>query len=113
MVSILSEDDANHFATITADIDTLDSDRGYIRIGLHAPNADCKWSWVGTNEPFDPGNWFWQDSEPNGCNQTELCAQTRRGSKKWNDSKCFYKTYFVCGKSKPGNIMLKISQTPF
>ena len=44
MVSILSEDDANHFAAITKDVDTSGSAYGYIRIGLQSPNRDCKWS---------------------------------------------------------------------
>ena len=108
MVSILSEEDADHFATITSNIDTSGSEHGYIRIGLQAPNADCQWSWVGTTASFDPGDWFWQSSEPNGCNGNELCAQTGRGNKKWNDSKCYYKTYFVCGKLKPGNVIPKL-----
>ena len=108
MVSILSEEDADHFATITSDIDTSGSEHGYIRIGLQAPNADCQWSWVGTTASFDPGDWFWHSAEPNGCNGNELCAQTGRGGKKWNDSKCYYKTYFVCGKLKPGNIISQL-----
>ena len=97
MVSILSEEDADHFADITKDIDTSTSEHGYIRIGLQVLNQDCKWTWIGTNQAFDPGNWFWQGNEPNGCTRNELCAQTGRGSKKWNDSKCFYKSFFVCG----------------
>ena len=101
MVSILTQEDADHFAAVTADIDTSGSQHGYIRIGLQSPNADCKWSWVDGTQPFNPGNWFWQGGEPNGCRRNELCAQTGRGSKKWNDSKCFYKTYFVCGNGNP------------
>ena len=97
MVSILSEDDAKHFAAITKDVDTSGSAYGYIRIGLQSPNRDCKWSWIGSDEAFNPGNWFWQSREPNGCRGKELCAQTGRGRTRWNDSKCYYKTFFVCG----------------
>ena len=97
MVSILTEEDAEHFADITKNIDTSKSDHGYIRIGLQVLNKDCQWTWIGTDQIFNPGNWFWQGNEPNGCRRNELCAQTGRGSKKWNDSKCYYKTFFVCG----------------
>ena len=55
------------------------SENGYIRIGLQAPNKDCQWSWIGTDKAFDPGSWFWQAGEPNGCTRNELCAQTGRG----------------------------------
>ena len=105
MVSILTEDDANHFAAITKDIDMSlngGSEHGYIRIGLQSPKANCQWSWVGTDEAFNPGSWFWKGGEPNGCRRNELCAQTGRGRNRWNDSKCYYKTYFVCGNA--GNI---------
>jgi len=101
MVSILTEEDADHFADITKDIDTSKSEHGYIRIGLQVLNKDCQWTWIGSDQAFNPGNWFWQGNEPNGCRRNELCAQTGRGSKKWNDSKCYYKTFFVCGNKAP------------
>ena len=97
MVSILTEEDAEYFAEITKDIDTSTSEHGYIRIGLQVLNYDCKWTWIGTNQTFDPGSWFWKNNEPNGCRSNEFCAQTKIGQKKWYDSKCYYKAFFVCG----------------
>ena len=97
MVYILTEEDAEYYSEITKDIDMTGSEHGYIRIGLQSPNADCQWSWVGSSQPFEPGTWFWQGGEPNGCRRNELCAQNGRGGKRWNDSKCYYKTFFVCG----------------
>ena len=104
MVSILSQEDANHFATITLDMDNSVCEHGYIRVGLHAANADCQWSWVNSTARFDPGSWFWKSSEPNGCTRTELCAMTGKGQNQWNDSKCWYKACFVCGNIKSGKI---------
>jgi len=97
MVYILTEEDAEYYSEITKDIDMTGSEHGYIRIGLQSPNKDCQWSWVGSSQPFEPGTWFWQGGEPNGCRRNELCAQNGRGGKRWNDSKCYYKTFFVCG----------------
>ena len=104
MVSILSEEDANHFAEITKDIDTSGSKSGYIRIGLQTPNKSCtdgiptkNASWVGTNETFQPDDWFWQTGEPNGCSSYEFCAMTQKGRKQWNDARCDLETFFVCG----------------
>ena len=77
--------------------------------GLHAPNKDCKWRWEGSNKPFNPGTWFWMEKEPNGCDgvrkeeKYEFCAMNLRGKKKWNDSKCYYTNYFLCGN--PGMLI--------
>ena len=97
VVSILSQDDANYFASLTDGIDTSGSTRGLISIGLHAPEKDCQWSWVGTTTAFNPGKWFWKSGEPNGCNTVEFCSSTEPGSSKFYDSTCDWTQYFVCG----------------
>ena len=72
LVSILTEEDANHFANITYGIDTSSVYSGYIRVGLHARWGDCEWSWISGMEPFNSGNRFWSPGQPDGCYANEL-----------------------------------------
>ena len=98
MVYILTEEDAEYYSEITKDIDTTGSKSGYIRIGLKSQT--CDWRWIGSSQPFEPGwpVWFWQGKKPEGvCKSDELCAMNKRGEKRWNYSKCYYETFFVCG----------------
>merc|ERR1712241_669728 len=78
---------------------------------LLSDNKASSHIWLGGDDPFQEGKWFWAHSgipvdnftdwhagQPDDANSGENCLQLHSSWKQWNDGDCDIKVPFVCQK---------------